>query len=259
MTFEKKQVLVVAKTYPNLSQKYDRTVCTAGIDLNCKSWIRIFPIRFFDLPFPQRFKKYDVIEVEVEPTRDKFTRKESYKTNDSSIKIIGNVDTSNNWDQRKKILLPLARKSVEELEKQYDNDHTSMGIIKPKRIVEFKITPIERCRDWEKDLVFGIQQTLAGDYKSPLDKIPYKFSYVFECDDYSCRKAHDLMIEDWEICQLFRAERERLGEDAALKKVAQKYYDEFTKEKELFFVLGTESNWNNWLIISVFYPKRETV
>ena len=77
MTFEKKQVLVVAKTYPNLSQKYDRTVCTAGIDLNHKSWIRIFPIRFFDLPFPQRFKKYDVIEVEVEPTRDKFTRKES--------------------------------------------------------------------------------------------------------------------------------------------------------------------------------------
>jgi threonine aldolase len=67
------------------------------------------------------------------------------------------------------------------------------------------------------------------------------------------------MIEDWEICQLFRAERERLGEDAALQKVAQKYYDEFTKEKELFFVLGTESNWNNWLIISVFYPKRETV
>jgi len=247
------------ETSAGCRQNHDRTVCTAGIDLNHKSWIRIFPIRFFDLPFPQRFKKYDVIEVEVEPTRDKFTRKESYKTNDSSIKIIGNVDTSNNWDQRKRILLPLARKSVEELETQYDNDHTSMGIIKPKRIVEFKITPIERCRDWEKDLVLGIQQTLAGDYKSPLDKIPYKFSYVFECDDYSCTNAHDLMVEDWEICQLFRAERERLGEDAALQKVAQKYYDEFTKEKELFFVLGTESNWNNWLIISVFYPKRETV
>jgi hypothetical protein len=232
-------------------------VCTAGIDLNKKSWIRIFPIRFFDLPFPQRFKKYDVIEVEVEPTRDKFTRKESHKANDSSLKIIGNVDTSNNWGERKKILLPLARKSVEELEMEYDSDHTSMGILKPKRILEFKITPIERCRDWEKDLVLGIQQTLAGDYKSPLDKIPYKFSYVFECNDPTCVKPHDLMIEDWEICQLFRSERERLGEAAALEKVTTKYYDEFTKEKELLFVLGTESNWNNWLVISVFYPKKE--
>ncbi len=256
MTFEKKQVLVVAKTYPNLSQKYDRTVCTAGIDLAAKSWIRIFPIRFFDLPFQQRFRKYDVIELEVERTRDKFTRKESHKANDASIRIIENINTRDNWDRRKKILLPLKRKSVEDLKAQYDKDHTSLGIIKPKRILKFEITPIDKCRDWEKDLVLGIQQTLAGTYKSPLDKIPYKFSYIFECDDASCTKPHDLMIEDWEICQLFRDERKKLGEDIALQKVKQKYYDEFTTKKDLYFILGTESNWNNWLIISVFYPRK---
>jgi hypothetical protein len=257
LTFEKKQVLVVAKTYPNLSQKYDRTVCTAGIDLATNSWIRIFPIRFFDLPFDQRFSKYSVIEVEVERTRDKFARKESHKAKDASIRLIEHIDTSNNWDRRKKLLLPLVRKSVEELEAQYDKDHTSLGMIKPKCILKFEITPIEKCRDWERDLVLGIQQTLAGMYKSPLDKIPYKFSYVFQCDDQKCTRPHDLMIEDWEICQLFRAERDSLGEKAALEKVTQKYFDEFTTKKDLYLVLGTENNWNNWLIISVFYPKKQ--
>lgn len=258
MTSEKKQVLVVAKTYPNLSKKYDRTVCTAGIDLKTNSWIRIFPIRFFDLPYSQRFSKYHVIEVEVERTNDKFTRKESHRANDDSIRVLRKIDTNNNWKERKAILLPLLEKSVEELQAQYKQDHTSMGIIKPKCIVDFKATPIERCRPWEKDLVMGIQQTLDGEnYQSPLEKIPYKFSYIFECNDPNCRIKHDLMIEDWEICQLYRSEKQRVGETEALQKVSQKYKEEFTTKKDLYFILGTESNWNNWLIISVFYPKKE--
>lgn len=252
-------MLVVAKTYPNLSKKYDRTVCTAGIDLDTNEWMRIFPIRFFDLPYNQRFSKYDIIEIEVEHTSDgKYTRKESHRAKDSSIRILEHLDTEDNWAKRKEILLPLLSKSVEELSSKYDADHTSMGIIKPKKIVDFVATPIERCREWEKDLVMGIQQTLDFmAYKSPLEKIPYKFSYVFECDDPAC-KIHDLMIEDWEICQLYRSEKQRLGEEESLLKVAQKYKDQFLNTKDLYFTLGTENNWNNWLIISVFYPKKES-
>jgi hypothetical protein len=33
--------------------------------------------------------------------------------------------------------------------------------------------------------------------------------------------------------------------------------DEFTNKKDLYLFLGTESKWNSWLIIGVFYPKRE--
>ena len=259
MTFVKKRVLVVAKTYPNLSKKYDRTVCTAGIDLDTNQWIRIFPIRFFDLPYEQRFKKYDIIEIEVEHKSDgKYTRKESHQAKDSSIRILEHLGTEGNWKRRKEILLPLSSKSVEDLRCKYEVDHTSMGIIKPKKIVDFVATPIERCREWEKDLVMGIQQTLAGMYNSPLEKIPYKFSYVFECDDPACKIQHDLMIEDWEICELYRSEKQRLCEKESLLKVAEKYKDQFLNTKELYFTLGTENNWNNWLIISVFYPKKVT-
>lgn len=258
MTFEKKKVLVVAKTYPNLSKKYDRTVCTAGVDLTNNCWIRIFPIRFFDLQYSQRFEKYEIIEIAVEHFNDKYLRKESHKAKDETIKIITKINTDNNWLKRKNILLPMLNKSVEELRKQYAIDHTSLGIIKPKKILDFKIKPIDECRSWERDLVMGIQQTLFGiPYESAIEKIPYKFSYIFECDDPNCKRKHDLMIEDWEICALYRAMKLKYGEKIALEKVKEKYKDEFTTKKDLYFIVGTESRWNNWLIISVFYPKKE--
>ena len=110
MTYQKKQVLVVAKTYPNLSRKYDRTVCTAGIDLQAKSWIRIFPIRFFDLEYAKRFSKWDVIELEVEPTKDKYLRRESHHAHDSSIQKLRHIDTKNNWEERKESSFPCRKK-----------------------------------------------------------------------------------------------------------------------------------------------------
>jgi hypothetical protein len=64
------------------------------------------------------------------------------------------------------------------------------------------------------------------------------------------------MIEDWEICELYRSEKQRLGEKESLLKVEEKYKDQFVNTKDLYFTLGTENNWNNWLIISVFYPKK---
>ena len=170
----------------------------------------------------------------------KYTRKESHHAKDLSISILEHLGTEYNWKRRKEILLPLLSKSVEDLKSQYEVDHTSMGIIRPKKIIDFIATPIDRCRDWENDPVLGIQQTLAGIYKSPLEKIPFKFSYVFECDDPSCKIQHDLMIEDWEICQLYRSEKQRVGEKESLVKVAEKYNKEkFLNSNDLYFTMGT--------------------
>lgn len=119
-------MLVVVKTYPNLSKKYEKTVCVAGIDLETNSWIRIFPIRFFKLDEAQKIKKFEIIEIEVEPTLDKFKRKESHKAKDNTIKVVGRIDTSDNWFERKQILEPLVQKSVEQLTEKYEEDKTSL-------------------------------------------------------------------------------------------------------------------------------------
>jgi hypothetical protein len=41
---EQRRILVVVKTYPNPSQAYGETVCCAGVDLDTRRWVRIYPI-----------------------------------------------------------------------------------------------------------------------------------------------------------------------------------------------------------------------
>jgi len=65
MSFTSKEILVVVKTYPNPSKKYQETVCVAGVLLeNPPRWIRIYPILFRDLPFDQQFKKFQCLKIQ---------------------------------------------------------------------------------------------------------------------------------------------------------------------------------------------------
>jgi hypothetical protein len=45
-TWETRRILVTVKAYPNPSSKYDETVCVAGIDVNSKEWIRLYPVPY---------------------------------------------------------------------------------------------------------------------------------------------------------------------------------------------------------------------
>ncbi len=70
------------------------------------------------------------------------------------------------------------------------------------------------------------------------------------------------MIEDWELGQLYWncLKRERTGE-LAIQKVKEKYFEEFTQKKELYFFLGTTLEWhkralNPFIVVGVFYPPR---
>ena len=261
MTFSKQEIIVIVKTYPNLSRKYVETVCVAGI-VKGGSWIRIFPIRFRRLPLWRQFKKFDVIEAEVEPDTDKFSRKESYTIKDTTIKIIGKLPMNeDNWDTRKRVLLSHLDKSVEELEDRRDKEHISLGIIKPKKIVRFYKKKIADCRDWEQALIEGTQTTIAGfttgqQYKSPLEKIPYWIGYEFLCDDDRC-EGHNMMCEDWELLELFRVMKDKYRDDeVAFQKVKEKYFDWMLNKRDVYFIMGTESRWNKFIIISVFYPPK---
>ena len=51
------KVLITVKTYPIPSAKYDELVCTAGVT-ESGDFIRLYPIRFRDLPYSQQYKKY---------------------------------------------------------------------------------------------------------------------------------------------------------------------------------------------------------
>jgi hypothetical protein len=86
-----REILITARTYPELSTKYRESVCTGGVFLDDGQWCRIypFPARYLE----KRVKHWDVIHGEVwqEPGWD--GRPESHRIFPDSIERVGHIDT----------------------------------------------------------------------------------------------------------------------------------------------------------------------
>lgn len=259
---ERKNILIATKTYPSISIKYKETVCTAGVLLDDnekpRQWIRIYPIRFRDLNSSQRYKRWSIISAKIQKN-DKDYREESYKINDSSIEVIKQIGTNNNWEERKNLILPLQFQSVAEIQKS----GKSLGLIKPKSIEGFFYKPDDR--EWKPRQQAILDQ---GDLFEPsveIEKIPYKFGYHFTQSEGT---KHSYTIIDWEVLQLYRncknnskSVTEEQTEQEAVEKVRQKLEDDFLKKKEIYFIVGNLKNHcNTFMIIGIFYPpKTDTI
>lgn len=88
MSYEKKRLLVVVKTYPNPSHAYGETVCCAGVDLATGHWVRMYPITFRRLAGKQ-FAKYQIIECQAAKPRKGDFRPESLRIDQDTIKLVG--------------------------------------------------------------------------------------------------------------------------------------------------------------------------
>ena len=261
----KTKVLITVKTYPTLSAKYDELVCTAGFKED-GSFIRIYPIAFRKKDYAQQYKKYEWIEIDLEKNNSDF-RPESYRphAHETEIKIGKFIDTTNYWEERKKIVLQNVRTNLTQIIQEAHNQNicTSLVVFKPTKILDFQIE-IE-SREWDKDTLEKIEaeRQQLNLFKQPEDhfkvvkKLPYKFSYVFE-DDLG--KKSTLMIEDWEIGQLYwNCLKKHNDEEIACQKVQEKYFDDFAKTKDLHFFLGTTKknhyvSRNPFIIIGTFHP-----
>ena len=205
-----KQIYLLVKAYPEKSKKYGASICTAGLTTE-GDWVRVYPI---DLGYyfinKGMLKKWNLIEADVKEASEKLKRKESHKINEHSIKLIDDsltkLSTSKTkkqkiWENRNAVILPHLDKSIEELNIHKSQDHTSLGIIKPKKY-QFKIRKrIDEIKVIKSNFV---QKTLDG-YKIKIpDQIEKIFSYKFSCDDPNC-KGHDMICEDWELFEAFRS------------------------------------------------------
>lgn len=266
----KTKVLITVKTYPTISSKYEELVCTAGFTEN-GTWIRIYPIQFRKKSFEEQYKKYDWIELDLVKNDSDF-RPESYRpySHDSEIKILNHLDTTNNWAERKKFILGKIYYNLTGLiaEAQNKNICTSLAVFKPTKILDFTIEEVER--EWDKKKLAKLeaerqQGNLFEQPENPFEvvqKLPYKFSYVFKDNQ---GKQSKLMIEDWEIGQLYWNcfARHEGNESKAVEDVKKKYYDDFAKTKDLHLFLGTSQihhyvSHNPFMIIWTFHPKKET-
>mgnify|MGYP006932272093 CR=1 FL=1 len=243
-------------TYPHPSRGYKELVCTAGIT-EAFEWVRLYPIDYRYRPKNQQFHKYQWIEVQLDPhSKSNDTRKESRDPNLASIRILGKpISTEKQWAKRRTIIDQVPHYTQNQLKALYATDKTSLGIVRPKRILDLEVR--EADPEWKPEWqnLFD-QMTLFGPPQKPLRKIPYSFHYIFECED--SEKPHTAMCEDWELGVLFLNERERLGSDeAAAESVKKKFFDELCRaDKDTRFFMGTFFPYNTWLVLGVFWPPK---
>lgn len=270
MTYERKRIFVLVKTYPTVSKRYRETVCTAGIQED-GTWIRLYPVPFRMLRDDRKYKKYTWINVSAERNTSDF-RIESYRPDISSIsvdpelpKVKGRVD----WDARRRIILDSQKvyTNLSELINEAKYNKKSLAVFKPAEIIDM-VT--EECSDeWNPDALAQIeaqarQLSLPNvEIESEIrelrlaQKIPYRFSYVFTDDE---GRQASLMIEDWEIGMLYLNCLKRKGnQQAAIQDVRKKYIDDFARTKDVYLFLGTTKKHHNvapnpFIIIGVFPP-----
>jgi hypothetical protein len=266
------KVLLTVTTYPLPSKSYDELVCTAGVRED-GSWIRIYPmplsaLKGWKTSGKTKQTKYTWIELDLERRSDDF-RPESHSPRDYGFKdlVVGEtIDTKNNWEARKSFCLRNVYTDLTQLiEDSRAPKNNSLATFKPTKVKRLVIEKDEA--DWkpvwvalqnQMDLFSGPKE----EAKKIFPKVPWKFKYEFEDEK---GRSSTLMIEDWEIGQLYWNCLRDAGEDPvkALEKIREKYETEFLSKKDLYFFLGTTKEWhmrratNPFVIIGVFYPKKQ--
>lgn len=263
------KVLIVVKTYPTLSEKYDELVCTAGF-LENGSWIRIYPIPFRKLGKDSQYKKWQWITIDIVKNNNDF-RSESYRPTDIDKEIFTHniVNTKKNWASRKPFVYNEVYTNLDKLINDSKKPpYKSLAVLKPTKILNFVYEEIEREWDQKKiNTIYSNQcqiDLFEQDKKVSLNivkKLPYKFSYIFTTEDGKERK---MMIEDWELGMLYWncLKRTQGDEKAACELVRQKYYEEMVTGKDFHFFVGTTKSHhlkskNPYIIIGTFWPKYE--
>ena len=264
MRFFEKRILITVKTYPTISQKYDETVCTAGITADGE-WIRLYPVPFRRLEDVRQYKKYQWIKARIARNTPDF-RPESHTLDINSLELQKEVGVENNWQARKDIV---ARADLyEDLDRLISDARgdkcTSLAVFKPHEIVGFKIE--SDTEEWAVEKLQAIearkrQRSLFKDDTNELsrivNKLPFKFSYTFR--DIKGNES-TLMIADWELGALYFNCLKAGSRKLACEKVREKYLG-FKRTKDLCFFLGTSKAFhhvgpNPFIIIGIFYPPK---
>ena len=180
-------------------------------------------------------------------------RKESHKVRDGSIKLIDNSLSypAADWRRRSDFILPLQSKSIEELYDKWDEDRTSLGLIRPKEVSRLVFKQKTSQIDSTEQLdVFGEEIPLV-------DPLSADIKYVFTCADNRCT-GHTIMCEDWELGESWRKQKRKHGDgDVLHRKIREHFLDYMINERDLYFYMGLHYIHPEWLIIGLYYPPKQ--
>ncbi len=259
-----RRVLIVAKTYPELSSKYGETVCTAAVD-EAGTPLRLYPIPFRYLQGPQRFKRYQWVTADLTKNQ-KDQRPESYSVRAESIELGSEVSaTSDEWGRRAEIVLRDASWQYDSMSKLWQAQHISgrsLAFVVPKTITAISIQkrPAEDAQSFQEkfDRLKNSHEAARKQldlFESTVPPAMKKLEFVGEriCVDWFCSddgcSGHTMQILDWEICELARKE----GLAAAQKKVETLL--DLSEYKPAFFLGNFHMFPGSFAIIGLWYPR----
>ena len=218
--------------------------------------MRLYPVSYRYLPRDKQFKKYQWIEVGLAPRGYKGDkRRESRQPELSSIVLGETVSPANRWAERRQLVDRLPIYTRKQLERLYNEDLTSLGVVRPTRVLDLEIVPTED--EWSPGQEAAMKQLLLFGERKPLRKIPYSFKYVFECEDST--EPHRATITDWEAGVLWLKMADELGDErAAAEAVRDKFLGELCRDdRDTRFFMGTFYPYNTWLVLGVFWPPKD--
>jgi hypothetical protein len=184
--YEKENILVLAKTYPNPSAKYLETSCVAGIT-EYGEMRRLYPVPFRRLDGEFRFEKWQWINVTTEyNTQD--NRRESRKIAYESIVLGKKISSAHGWERRIQWIerIPKALYFKPKFPTPDLDSDITLALFTPESEVKLDIVKAKSdC--WTEDELRKLEQEdqagvlFEGEARIPktkLEKIPYDFYYV---------------------------------------------------------------------------------
>lgn len=209
-----------------------------------------------DRACPQRFRKFDVIEVEARKATD--PRPESYQPNVDSIVVFDNIPPRR-ADDRRRLIVPLMQPSMCAIRRHQAATGASLGVFGPEAPPELVIT--EERSPWEPDKQMIVDQpSMLMPGKKGLEKVPYRFSYRYRCAGEPGCRGHEQSIVDWEIAEAFRRWRNEYGEPGALERIETKRTEQvWASDRDTALFVGNQfKNPDGFLVLGVFWPPKPT-
>ena len=260
----KLKVLPVVKAYPVIDPvSQTEAVCVAGISMDNKArWIRLFPLDYRGLEYAQRFKKYEVIELEAsKSTKD--SRPESYTPVLASIARGDTIGTdSGTWSRRLPFFDAVEDESMCEIQRRQTTERKSLGVFRPLEVKDLKVAAAERgFADSQRALLN--QTSLFGDRagddtRAALEPLPVKAKFSYRCSDQAC-PGHSQSLIDWELGALYRSLAAAGDDEATIHaKIRQKFFEQYCSDRyDTRFITGSMlKHPGSFLILGLVHPKR---
>lgn len=249
---------VTVKAYPQIGRRTGEAVCVAGVrtDTERASLVRLWPVPFRDLEADVQFKKYQRITLQAEPS-SKDRRPESLWPNCDTIACHETLASSGSGLKRRRALVEsVLSDSMCELARRQEKDSTSLGAFRPMDVMDVEV---ERAEEWTAARRSqAAQGNLLLPDKTPLQQMPWKFLYRHRCADTACG-GHRQSIVDWEIARFWM--RTTGSDEQRVEAVRRRWTETLCSADRdvVFFVGNMHQHPTNFLVLSVFWPKKEAI